>query len=243
MRSAGVVSTEALASELDVSSETIRRDLLVLEEQGVLQKVHGGATIAGSSVAVSEPPFDVRSEEELQRKQRIASLAAGLIPSGSLAFIDVGTTALLAAKALPHALAATIVTASLRIAVELSDRPGLDVLVTGGRLRKGELALSGMLATATLAEMHFDVALLGSGGLHSEAGLTDYYYDEAQARRAIIARSARSYILCDGTKFEKIAQYRVAGLADFTGVVVDEAPDEPLAKALQQSGAQIISSS
>ncbi|MFV0252241.1 MAG: DeoR/GlpR family DNA-binding transcription regulator [Beutenbergiaceae bacterium] len=241
VRSSGVASTEELAVALQVSAETIRRDLLALEGQGVISRVHGGATIRGQSVVASESSFDVRSEEEAQRKQRIAALAAALVPSGSLVMIDVGTTALLVARALPQALSATIVTTSLRVAVELSDRPGLDIMVAGGLLRTGDLALSGMATSRMLADLHFDVALLGSGGLHASAGLTDYHFDEAQTRREIIGRTAASYVLCDATKFDRVARYHVADVGEFTGVVVDDDPGAALTAALRGAGTEIFS--
>ena len=241
VRSSGVVSTEDLAAALEVSAETIRRDLLTLEKRGVIARVHGGATTRAQSVVASEPSFDVRSEGELHRKQRIAALAADLVLPGSLVMIDVGTTALLAARALPHSLAATVVTTSLRVAVELSDRPELEVIVAGGRVRGGDLALSGMATASALEGMHFDIALLGSGGLDEQAGLTDYHLDEATVRRSIIANSARSFVLCDATKFGKVARYRVADLDAFSGVVVDERPDGSLAKGLARAGVDVIS--
>ncbi|MGE2717747.1 DeoR/GlpR family DNA-binding transcription regulator [Mycolicibacterium litorale] len=240
VRSSKIMSTEGLASALAVSAETIRRDLLLLEKEGVLERVHGGATVRGQSVVASEPSFEVRSEGELSRKQRIAAVAADLVPAGSMVMIDVGTTAMLAARALPHTLSATVVTTSLRVAVELSDRPGIDVIVAGGRMRSGDLALSGMATEALLADIHFDIALLGSGGLHPEAGLTDFYLEEARTRRTIIANTTSPYVLCDATKFGKVARYRVAAFEDLAGVIVDEKPGSELDAALRAAGTDMI---
>lgn len=113
VRSAGVMSTEELAQVLDVSAETIRRDLLSLEKKGAISRVHGGATIGGRSAVASEPSFEIRSAEELERKQRIAAVAADLVSPGSLVMIDIGTTALLVARALPPSLSATVVTSTV----------------------------------------------------------------------------------------------------------------------------------
>lgn len=234
------MSTEELALALAVSTETIRRDLLALEKEGVLQRVHGGATVPGQSVMASEPSYEVRSEEGLQGKRRIATAAAQLVLPGSLVMIDVGTTALLAARALPRSLSATVVTTSLRVAVELADRPGLDVIVAGGRMRSGDLAVSGIATHALLSGFHFDIALLGSGGLHPEAALTDFYLEEAQARRTIIANSAAAYVLCDASKFEKVARYRVAALEELSGVIVDDRPGAELESAIRAAGAELI---
>lgn len=236
----GVISTEELATSLDVSTETIRRDLLALEKRGQIVRVHGGAARFDQSVATSEPSFDVRSSAGIERKERIAQVAAGLVPDGSLVMLDVGTTALLVARALPMSLAATVVTTSLRAAVELADRPGIDVLVAGGRVRGGDLAVSGMTTADFLGDMNFDIALLGSGGLHEEAGLTDYYLEEAQVRRSVIARSKSSFVLCDSSKFGTIARHRVATWGDFTGIVTDERPQKALRSAAERSNTKVL---
>ncbi|WP_375386320.1 DeoR/GlpR family DNA-binding transcription regulator [uncultured Microbacterium sp.] len=238
--SAGAVSTEDLATRLDVSAETIRRDLLALEEDGRIARVHGGATVTTRSEVSFEPSFDVRSAVSPERKQRIAQTAAALVPPGGLVMIDVGTTALLAARALPASLSATVVTTSVRVAVELADRRDLEVIVVGGRLRSGDLAVSGVSAVDFIAGTHFDVALVGSGGLHATAGLTDYYRDEAETRRTVLSNSSTSYVLCDATKFGVIARYRAASLGDFTAVIVDEAPTGDLRHRLDASGTRVI---
>lgn len=240
VHSTGAMSTEDLAAELSVSVETIRRDLLTLEQRGVIARVHGGATKRSQSVVASEPSFDVRSGEGLERKQRIATAAAALVSDGTLVMIDVGTTALLAARALPVGLDATVVTTSIRVAVELSDRPGIDLIVAGGRMRGGDLALSGMSTSDVMRDMHFDVALLGSGGVHPEAGLTDFHLEEARTRREIIANSSHSYVLCDATKFDTIARYRVVPLGGFSGLIVDEQPTGDLMAALRRSGTEVV---
>lgn len=91
-----------------------------------------------------------------------------------------------------------------------------------------------------IEQLHFDVAFLGSGGLDAEVGLTDYHLDEVEVRKTIIGRATRSYVLCDSTKFERVARYRVAGLDEFSGVIVDRAPEGELATALESAGTDII---
>jgi len=240
VRAAGAATTEDLARDLGVSTETIRRDLLALDRQGVLARVHGGATVRDPLEVDNEPPYEERTSASLASKQRIAHRAAMMVPSGSTVMIDVGTTALLVARELPRSLEATIVTSSLRVATELADRPGLQLLLSGGRVRAGDLALSNATAVEFFRQIHFDLALLGSGGIHSTAGLTDYYLDEAAVRQVIIANSRRSYALADSNKFERIAPHRVASFGEISGVIVDRAPVDPLLTALRAAGAEVI---
>ena len=240
VNSSGVISTESLASTLGVSTETIRRDLTTLEDQGLIARVHGGATKRNSSIVSTEPSFDVRSTESLDAKQRIGRTAAAMIPSGGFVMIDVGSTALYVARALPASFAATIVTTSLRVASELAERPGVEVLIPGGSLRAGELALSGVGTMQWLDGKHFDLALLGSGGLHAEAGLSDYYLEEAEIRRSVITHSAASFVLSDSTKFDKIARHRVAEFGDFDGLIADQAPTGELLTAVKRSRTELV---
>ena len=154
--------------------------------------------------------------------------------------IDIVTTAQLVARALPVSLSATVVTTSLRVALELIDRPQIEVVIAGGRLRSGDLAVSGPAAARMIDGMHFDMAFLGSGGLDAKSGLTDYYLEEAETRRAVIGSSTTSYVLCDATKFGTVARYRAGQFGEFTGLVVDEAPDGELLDRVQESGTELV---
>jgi len=240
VRQAGAVTTEELAERLDVSIETIRRDLMALDRRGALTRVHGGAAALSAPSAEAEASFDERSASGLEAKQRIARAAAALVPRGGTIMIDVGTTALLLAKELADASDVTVVTPSLRAAVELADRPGITVLVSGGRVRGGDMALSNATAARFFDDVYVDVAFLGSGGLDAEAGLTDYYLDEVDVRRVALRNARHAYVLADATKFDHVAPHRVAALSSFTGVVVDEAPTGALRAALEDADAAIV---
>lgn len=239
LRSAGIASTDDLAGRLDVSVETVRRDLVVLERRGALHRVHGGAT-ALSSFAGSEAGFTDRAGLEVAAKQRIGRRAAQLVQPGHTVVFDVGTTVLAAARALPADITVTVATCSLLVAAELAERPNIEVLVSGGRLRAGDLALSNARAVEFFADLHADVALLGSGGVDADAGLTDFHLDEVATRQAIIAAAARSYVLAAASKLDRVAPYRVCGLRDITGVVTDAGPSAELGRALEQSGGAVV---
>lgn len=240
VRSAQIVTTDALARQLEVSTETIRRDLLTLERRGVLTRVHGGATSGAFEISRQEPSFEQRRQTGAAAKSRIGDAAAALVRPGQTIVIDVGTTALLAARALPRDLKATVVTNSLLVASELADRPHLEVLTCGGRVRPGDLALSNSTALDFFEKVHPDIALLGSGGLHSRAGLTDFHLEEAATRKVILRNARRAYALVDSDKFGRIASHEVAGLDTLTGVVVDAKPTGELLKALAAAETEIV---
>lgn len=236
---ARTVSTDELSRRLDVSVETIRRDLVALEGQGLLERVHGGAAASDGRLAGDEASFPERTRTNEHAKTRIAQDAVSLLSRGQTVMIDVGTTALAVARAIPASWAGTVVTCSLLAAVELGDRSGIDVLLCGGRVRPGDLTLSGHVAREFFEAVHPDIAFLGSGGVDARVGLTDYTLDEVDVRRTVIHNSRNSWILADSSKFGHVAQHLVAPLDAVTGLITEAAPDEVLAAAVLDRGGAI----
>jgi DeoR family glycerol-3-phosphate regulon repressor len=213
-------SADALARQFDVSVETIRRDLRALHSEGLLERVYGGAT--RPSGRSDEGSFSARSTRNVELKRAIAALAVSLIEPEDTIIIDVGTTALEVARALPLAFRGRVLTNSVPVAMSLSDRSDIDLLLCGGQLRTGDGACSGSHAEAFFDEFYADKAFLGSGGVHATAGLTDYYPPEVVVRRTIIAHTASSYVLADSSKLGTIAVHRVCALDSITAVVTDD---------------------
>jgi DeoR family transcriptional regulator, fructose operon transcriptional repressor len=237
VRQHSAVAADDLAREFDVSVETIRRDLRDLQQKGLLDRVYGGATQpAGRS---SEGSFAARSTRHIEAKRAIAGLAATLVEPGETIVIDVGTTALEVARALPEAFHGRVLTNSVPAALELSAREHIEVLLCGGQVRGGDAACSGATAQAFFEEFYADRAFLGSGGVHPEAGLTDYYPAEVVVRRTIIAHTAACYVLADSSKLGAIAVHRVCPLDRVTAVLTDDAADPEACQALQAAGAEL----
>lgn len=237
---AQAVSTDELVRRLGVSAETVRRDLAMLEERGALRRVHGGAAPVENRPG-HEPPYSERSMIHHQAKAQMARVAAGLLEDGQTVVIDIGTTAVAVAQAIPRGFTGTVVTPALPVAIELADRPGIEVLLAGGRVRAGDLACSNAFTRSFFADIYADVALLGSGGVHAEAGLTDFHLDEIDVRRVIIANSARSYILADASKIGQVAPYRVCELGAVTGLITDQNTDPAVAAAIEETGGVLLS--
>lgn len=239
VRAARIVSTEELIALTGASGETIRRDLMALELKGVLKRVHGGAT---SALAPSneEAPFQERSSANRDAKVAIGRAAAALVRPGQTVILDVGTTALEVARALPGTFHGTIATCSLLVAAELAGRAGVELLVSGGRVRGGDLACSNAHAVAFFADLRADLAFLGSGGVDATAGLTDFHLDEVATRRVMLANSACSYVLVDSSKLGRVAPHRVCGLDALAGLVTDARPAPPLALAVKRAGGVIV---
>jgi DeoR family glycerol-3-phosphate regulon repressor len=238
VREQAAVSAEELSRRFDVSVETIRRDLRRLQERGLLERVYGGAT--RPSGRSSEGSFAARSTRHTDRKRAIAALAASLVEPEETVVIDVGTTALEVARALPASFRGRVLTNSVPAAMELSERREVELLLCGGQVRFGDGACAGAHAEAFFAEFYADRAFLGSGGVHPEAGLTDYYPAEVVVRRTIIDHTAMTYVLADSSKLGEIAVHRVCLLDRFTAVLTDDAENAAAFAALAAAGVSLL---
>jgi DeoR family glycerol-3-phosphate regulon repressor len=230
VRERATVSAEDLSRQFGVSVETIRRDLRSLQQRGLLERVYGGAT--RPSGRSSEGSFAARSARHIDRKRAIAALASSLVESGDTVVIDVGTTALEVARALPAGFRGRVLTNSVPAAMELSARSDVELLLCGGQVRAGDGACAGAHAEAFFGEFYADRAFLGSGGVHPQAGLTDYYPAEVAVRRTIIDHTAMTYVLADSSKLGEIAVHRVCTLDRLTAVLTDDAENSAAFAAL-----------
>jgi DeoR family transcriptional regulator, fructose operon transcriptional repressor len=240
VNTAQAISTDDLVRRLGVSAETVRRDLALLEDRGAIRRVHGGAASIVDGRG-EEPSFAARTVIRHEAKARLARVAAGLLEVGQTVVIDIGTTAVEVARAIPPSFRGTIVTPSLLVAMEVADRPGIEVLVSGGRVRKGDLACANAHAKALFADLYPDLAFLGSGGVDARAGLTDFHLDEIDVRKTIIANSARSYILADSSKLGRVAPHRVCALRAVNGLITEHNSSQAVAAAIEEAGGVVLS--
>jgi len=205
-----------------------------------VQRVHGGATPTDRQRAL-EDSYAQRRESNSTGKQSMGHAAITLLRAGDTVIFDVGTSVLHVARLVPLTWTGRVLTNSLPVVAEMADRPGVEVLVCGGRARPGDLALSGSHATAFFSDYYADLAFLGSGGIHSVAGLTDFHSDEVDVRRVMIDHSSASYVLADATKLGVIAARHVCTLNRLSGVISDGVPDQDLAEALNAAEVRLIS--
>jgi len=236
LRQTQAVSAEDLAQRFGVSAETIRRDLRGLRDRGLLERVYGGAL----PVRSTEDTFAARSTLHRGRKLAIARLAATLIAPGDTIVIDVGTTALEVARALPESFRGRVLTNSVPVAMELAAWDEIELQLCGGQVRPGDAACHGARAESFFAEFYADKAFLGSGGVHARAGLTDYHPPEVVTRRTIIAQSADSYVLADSSKLGAIAVHRVCALSRVTAVLTDHQARPEITEALTEAGCTVL---
>ncbi|MBI1878764.1 MAG: DeoR/GlpR transcriptional regulator [Chloroflexi bacterium] len=213
----GKVIASELSMALDVSEDTIRRDLRKLAEAGLLQRVHGGA-LPSSPAAAS---YTARQGQSLSAKMAIAHAAIQLITSGQVIVLDGGTTTLYVAQRLPTDLQATVVTNSPPIAVALANHPRVEVLLVGGRLDKDSLVVIGAATIEAFRMIRADLCMLGICSLHPEVGITVPDLEEAYVKRAMIASAAEVVALASVEKLGTAATYTVGSLTELTHLVTE----------------------
>lgn len=237
-RTSGSAEVAALAAELNVSPETVRRDLRGLEEHGLIRRTHGGAHPVES--AGFETTLAERTTRYLPQKTRIAAASAGMLGEAETVFIDEGFTPQLIAEALPRDRPMTVVTASLSTAGALAGRPHVQTLLLGGRVRGSTLATVDQWAIRMLAEMVIDLAYVGANGISRDHGLTTP--DTAVGHvKAQAIRSARRRVFSGiHTKFGAVSFHRFAEVRDFEAIVTDASLPASEAQRYTRMGPQVL---
>jgi DeoR/GlpR family transcriptional regulator of sugar metabolism len=239
VRTTGGARVSELVERLGVSDMTVRRDIDVLATRGLVTRVHGGATAAGSSV--DEPGFAAKSGLHTAAKQAIAAAAAALIEPGASVALSAGTTTHAVASALLTVPRLTVVTNSLRVAEVLHESPrdDLTVVLTGGERTPSD-ALVGPVAVAALRRLHVDWLLMGVHGMDAEAGFTTPNLVEAETNRALVASARRVAVVADNSKWGVVGLSTIATLDEVDVVVTDDGLEEDARKILQSSCARLV---
>ena len=232
----GALSVAELVQALNVSRETIRRDLNALAERGLITTTHGGALAADRR----EPSLEAREAANAAAKRAIGVRAAELVPDGASLIIDSGTTTHAVARALADRHQLTVYTNDWRIAQVLARRNGNRVSLLGGELSEDEDATFGLDTVQQLAQYHVDFAFVGAGGISAEAYLTDYTRMAAEVRSRMIASASVAVVVADHSKFGRVTPVRINGFENARYVVTELAPERGLRKALAARGPELL---
>lgn len=237
-RAAGRVDVAALAQDLGVASETVRRDLTALEQRGSLRRVHGGA-IPVERLEV-EPTLATRSGRLADTKRRIAARVLDYIPVGATVVLDSGSSALAIVDMIPAERELIILTNSIPAAAVLSTRPTVTLYVLGGRVRGVTGASVGEWATEALRDVVADVAIIGTNGMSVSRGLTTPDQAEAQVKRAMIASARQVVLAADSSKAGDDHLHRFADLSDVDVVVTDTGLPDDVTEEMRAAGPQVV---
>lgn len=236
VRSTGRVDAAAAASQFDVSTETIRKDLIDLERLGLLRRVRGGAIAVD---ALSFEPVVTARTEFMDEKQRIARAALDEVPREGTVFLDNGATIACMAEVFPSDRDLTVYTSSLPIALTLVSRPRLTVHTLGGRIRGVTLAEVGDWAMRALSELKVDVAFLGTNGFSFERGLTTPDESEAMVKRLTYAAGRRRVLLADHSKIGHVSLLKYGDASDVDLLITDAGLPDDEARWLKEKGVSL----
>ncbi len=233
----GFATIEALARQFDVSTQTVRRDLIRLQEAQLLQRFHGGAGMPENTVRLG---YAQKRGLAADAKHRIGDATARLIPDGASVFLDVGTTVEAVARALRFRRGLHIFTASLNAAAILAGADAHQVFVVGGLVRGADGSLVGDTAIANLGPFKFDCAVIGLSGFDDDGALMDFDMQKVAVKQAAIANARRVVAVADASKFERSAVVRVAPPSAVHVLVTDAPPPAALRRALTDAGLELI---
>lgn len=240
VREDGAVRVADLTRELGVSDMTIRRDLEILSERGLLEKVHGGAT-APADRSLFEPTFVAKSARQQAEKDAIADAAARLVEPGMAIAVSAGTTTHALARRLVDTPRITVVTNSIPVSDVLhhGGRPDQTIILTGG-VRTPSEALVGPFAVAALRTVHVDLVFMGVHGMDPHSGFTCPNLLEADTDRALVESGRRLVVVADHTKWGVIGISSVARLDQTDVLVTDRGLDEAARRTLERLVRQLV---
>lgn len=218
LREKKTVTTEELARLLNVSEMTVRRDLAQCQQEGLLQRCHGGATIGMTNVV--EAAYDRKLERDMEVKRQLAETAAGLISPGMTVYLDAGTTTYCLAEALSGMEGITVITNDLKIALRLLHTP-VEVVVLGGYVQKRTGSMLGGETIRQMKSMRASVAFAGAASIDGQLMTYTPTQEKVLLKREIHNIAQKCYLIADASKFHSIALYQVDALSEYDGVITN----------------------
>lgn len=208
-----------LCEFFNVSPATIRTDLRVLDNEGVLKRTHGGAV--NLSKAAYEPTSNFKLSQKKAEKKRIAEYAIELIRNGDTITLDTGTTTLELAKLLPSKHDLTVITNDIAIATYLEHNSSANIILLGGTMRRGFNCTAGSMASKMMEQFNVDKAFIASNAFSFETGFSTPSEEQAEIKSAMIHSATTVNVLIDSSKFNSVAFYRFAQLKDIDQLITD----------------------
>jgi DeoR family glycerol-3-phosphate regulon repressor len=238
VREQGAMSVEALAERFGVTLQTVRRDIGLLADAGLLARFHGGARVPSSTT--ENIAYRQRQRMNEDAKRRIARAVAAQVPDGSSLIINIGTTTEAVARALLERRALRVITNNINVASILCDKPDFEVIVTGGLVRSSDRGVIGEAALDFIGQFKVDIGLIGISGIESDGTLRDFDYREVKVARAIIERSRQIWMVADHSKFNRPAMVELGRLSQIDALYTDRTPPDPFPALMVEAGVQCV---
>ncbi len=233
-----IATVSDLAKEFHVHEATIRRDLIEIEQEGLLRRTHGGVVVDhGANIELS---FTERANDQLEEKMRIGKIAADLIEDGEHVILDSGTTTVHIAKNLVHRSNITVITNDTNIAAELRDSSSVKVFVTGGLLYSSSYMLNGIYTDQVLRSLHVQKAFIGTPAIHPKHGLTHPEDQLVQTKQGMIKAAQEIIVVADHSKIGKTSLHSVAPIESIHSFITGSEISNTLLNQFKDAGVQVI---
>lgn len=237
VRTRGAVSVEALSDQFGVTLQTVRRDVKLLSDAGLLARFHGGVRLPASTT--ENIAYRQRQQLNEAGKQRIAKRVAKAVPDGCSLIINIGTTTEAIARELLHHKGLRVITNNLNVAAILSDNPDCEIIVAGGVVRARDRGIVGEVTVEFIRQFRVDIGLIGISGIEADGTLRDYDYREVNVAKSIIEHSREVWLAADHSKFNRPAMVELARLSQIDALYTDAAPPAPFPTLLAEAGVQL----
>ena len=238
VRELGSVTVEALAERFGVTLQTVRRDVKLLSNAGLLARFHGGVRLPASTT--ENIAYRARQALNDEAKRRIARAVAARVPEGCSLILNIGTTTEAIARELLAHRGLRVITNNLNVAALLSDNPDCEVIVAGGVVRQRDRAIIGEATVEFIAQFRVDIGVIGISGIEADCTLRDFDYREVKVAQAIIRASRQVWLAADHSKFNRPAMVEVGRLDQVDTLFTDSPPPPAFAALLAEAGVACV---
>ena len=223
IRDQGFASIDGMARQFDVTPQTIRRDINQMCEQQLLQRHHGGASLASS---VENVAYSTRQSIGREDKMRIGQMVADHIPNNASLFINIGTTTEEVARSLLGHRGLRVITNNLNVANILTNSADSEVIIAGGVVRNRDGGIVGGAAANFISQFKVDIGVIGISGIDTDGSLLDFDYREVEVAKAIMSNSRQVFLATDSSKFGRNAMVRLGHISQLSAVFTDHDPPD-----------------
>ena len=237
IRQHGDTSVEELVNVLEVTAQTIRRDIRELEDEGLLARYHGGVGLLST---VKNIDYDQRRVLNIDAKQRIGKLAADRVEHGRSLIINIGTTTEEVSRALLQHKKIRVVTNNLNVASILSNNEEAEVIVAGGLVRKRDRGIVGEATIDFMRQFKVDIAIIGVSGIEDDGTLLEYDYREVRVTQSIIEQSREVWLVADHSKFGRHALVRLGSVAQIDKFFTDAPVHQAALESFEKAGVEVL---
>ncbi len=238
VRRLGSVSMDALAARFGVTLQTLRRDVKLLAEAGLLARFHGGARVPGSTT--ENIAYRQRQLMNQDAKRAIARAVAAVVPEGCSLILNIGTTTEAIARELLKRKGLRVITNNLNVAAILSDNPDCEVIVAGGVVRARDRGIVGEATVDFIRQFRVDIGIIGISGIEEDGTLRDFDFREVKVTHAVLASAREVWLAADHAKFNRPAMVEVGRITQIDMLFTDREPPPPFGALLAEAGVQCV---